>query len=82
MTFQEQLKRHLEDEHYMSHNDLMSSNDYKFNAIRESESKRVTAGTSVYTTSYLLELLPSVINSLRQEGFLTDNTEEGNGSFL
>jgi hypothetical protein len=39
--------------------------------------RSASVGQSGISTSYLIELLPSVLNSLRQEGFLTDNLGDG-----
>ena len=54
----------------------MSVNEESF----QRESSAGGSGGPVYTTSDLLELLPSVLDSLRQEGFLSDGAGDGNNN--
>ncbi|CAG7831988.1 unnamed protein product [Allacma fusca] len=60
----ERLKRHLE------------SQNIHTCAQDQTSFRPSSSGGPVYSTEYLLELLPSVLDSLRQEGFLSDNISD------
>ncbi|CAL8134604.1 unnamed protein product [Orchesella dallaii] len=71
----ERLKSHIQAQLLQQQNGDAEALFKIMNRNSGGEAKGPNENPMILNTSYLLELLPSVINSLRQEGLLTDQAE-------